>query len=173
MLQNKIKELSHFSHLTGLEELWIAENQVSSFESVETLAAIGLECVYLEHNPIAEDAQYRKKVKRMCRSVTHCYAQPTYPLLIVVRCSSQIKEILPSLTQIDATAVGQEGRGIIGGGLAAGGNVQGFGMAAMTDAQRVKVMQILQQQAIDKAKREAEQKAKVRACESRHFIFYV
>eukprot|EP00518_Triparma_eleuthera_P022598 CAMPEP_0197565836 /NCGR_PEP_ID=MMETSP1320-20131121/32842_1 /TAXON_ID=91990 /ORGANISM="Bolidomonas sp., Strain RCC2347" /LENGTH=428 /DNA_ID=CAMNT_0043127857 /DNA_START=74 /DNA_END=1356 /DNA_ORIENTATION=+ len=128
--KNKIKELGHFSHLTGLDELWISENLVSEFDTVKTLAPVGLECLYLEHNPVSSDFEYRKK----------------------------LKEMLPSLKQIDANAIGQQGRGAVGGGLI-GEGVRGFGMAAMTDAERVKVMQILQQQAIEKAKRETEEKA--------------
>lgn len=84
--------------------------------------------MYLEHNPIAKDHDYRKK----------------------------LKNLLPSLTQIDANAVGQEGTGMVGGGFSNNGSVAGYGMAAMTDEQRVKVMRILQQQALQKAKVEAE-----------------
>ncbi|GMH79428.1 hypothetical protein TrLO_g3606 [Triparma laevis f. longispina] len=126
--KNQIAKLSHFSHLTSLDELWIAENDVSFFSEVEALTPNNLDCVYLEHNPIAKDHDYRKK----------------------------LKNLLPSLTQIDANAVGQEGRGMVGGGFSNNGSVAGYGMAAMTDEQRVKVMRILQQQALQKAKVEAE-----------------
>lgn len=56
-------QLGHFSHLTGLDELWISENLVSEFDTVKTLAPVGLECLYLEHNPVSSDFEYRKKVR--------------------------------------------------------------------------------------------------------------
>ncbi|GMI01012.1 hypothetical protein TrST_g5462 [Triparma strigata] len=130
--KNKISKLSHFSHLTSLDELWIAENDVSFFSEVKALAPNNLDCVYLEHNPIAKDFDYRKK----------------------------LKDLLPTLTQIDANAVGREGGGMVGGGFSNNsGAVAGYGMAAMTDEQRVKVMRILQQQALQKAKAEQEKQA--------------
>ena len=62
--KNKIESLSHFSHLTTLDELWFAENNVGTFKEVENLAPIkNLTCVYLEHNPISKDPEYRAKVR--------------------------------------------------------------------------------------------------------------
>ena len=62
--------------MNNLEEFWANNNQVSNFKEVEKLSSnSGLLTVYLEHNPIQKDPQYRRKIKLM----------------------------LPSLTQIDAT----------------------------------------------------------------------
>jgi protein phosphatase 1 regulatory subunit 7 len=127
MSKNKLTQLSHFKNLSALDELWLSENLVGSFDEVVTLAGVELETIYLEHNPVSKDPEYRKR----------------------------IKELLPTLTQIDANAIGYEGRGWGGGGV--GGNgVAGYGMGAMTDAQRLVMMQKLQQATIDRAKAQRE-----------------
>lgn len=62
--------------MANLEEFWANNNQISSWAEVERLAAnTSLVTVYLEHNKIQEDPQYRRKIKL----------------------------VLPNLTQIDAT----------------------------------------------------------------------
>ena len=51
-------------HMTKLEEFWANNNQVGNFKEVEKLAVnTGLQTVYLEHNPIHKDPQYRRKIK--------------------------------------------------------------------------------------------------------------
>jgi len=125
--KNKVSKLDHFKNLTGLDDIWFSENNVSDFAQVESLKEVGLETIYLEHNPVAKDSEYRKKVK----------------------------ELLPTLTQIDANAIGYEGRGWGGGGLNGVNGVQGFGQGSMTDAQRLLMMQKLQQATVDRAKVQA------------------
>ena len=61
-----------------------------------------------------------------------------------------MKSLLPTLIQIDAAAIGHEGRGWGGGGVG-GGQVEGYGMGSMTDAQRVVMMQKLQEAAVGRA----------------------
>ena len=61
-----------------LEEVWLSANQVASFDAVAPLQALpAVSCVYLEHNPIAGEFDYRQ----------------------------QLKAMLPTLTQIDANAL--------------------------------------------------------------------
>lgn len=73
---NKIAKLTNVSHLTKLEEFWFNNNQLENWHDVELLQnATNIKTVYFEHNPIARDNQYRRKLRL----------------------------ILPSLTQIDAT----------------------------------------------------------------------
>ena len=84
MCRNRLTSTTPFAHLEGLEELWISGNQVSGWEDVKPLqeAALAgkqsLETVYLEHNPVASEFEYRKK----------------------------LAEMLPSLNQIDANLIG-------------------------------------------------------------------
>ena len=62
--------------MTNLEEFWANNNQISSWAEVEKLMVnTSLATVYLEHNNIQKDPQYRRKIKLA----------------------------LPTLTQIDAT----------------------------------------------------------------------
>ena len=119
--------MTHFSHLSGLTDLWFSENLVSDFGEVESLKGVKLETIYLEHNPVATDGDYRKKVK----------------------------SLLPTLIQIDAAAIGHEGQGWGGGGLGAG-QEQGYGMGSMTDAQRLRMMQKLQAAAVGRAEEQGE-----------------
>jgi protein phosphatase 1 regulatory subunit 7 len=82
--RNQLSTTKPFCHLTALEELWISGNKISTFEDIEPLkeaSAAGiqsLETIYLEYNPVADEFEYRKRVK----------------------------EYIPSLTQIDAALIG-------------------------------------------------------------------
>jgi protein phosphatase 1 regulatory subunit 7 len=71
-----------FSHLTSLDDLWLSSNKICTFDAVEPLGALtSLEEVYLEYNPVADEFEYRKK----------------------------LKEIIPSLIKIDANMIGASG----------------------------------------------------------------
>lgn len=131
--KNKLTKLTPLCHLKALNELWMSENEVATFEDVVPLSAISLQTIYLEHNPLSKDFEYRMKLKKL----------------------------LPTLIQIDANMIRGEGYvGSVGGGGASGGGMGGgWGAASMTDAQRQVVMQKLQQAAIDRAKTQAELKA--------------
>ena len=92
MSRNQLTTTKPFCHLTGLEELWISGNKISTFEDIEPLkeaAAAGiqsLETVYLEYNPVADEFEYRKRVK----------------------------EYIPNLTQIDAALIGGLATAVMG-----------------------------------------------------------
>lgn len=85
--RNVLTTTKPFAHMTSLDELWISGNKIASFDDVQPLSNLtALEAVYLEYNPLADDFEYRKK----------------------------LKEIIPSLNQIDAnmiTGVGSQQRG--------------------------------------------------------------
>ena len=79
--RNRIISTAPFAHLTSLEELWLSGNKITTFDDVEPLSELGkhgLETVYLEYNPVADEFEYRKK----------------------------LAELIPSLNQIDATMIG-------------------------------------------------------------------
>lgn len=80
--KNRLTTTAPFTHLHGLEELWLSSNQIASFDAVvplkESCGQQNLETVYLEYNPIASEFEYRK----------------------------QLAEWIPSLKQIDATLIG-------------------------------------------------------------------
>jgi len=49
-----------------LQELWISSSELSSFAALEPLCRLPLlNCVYLEHSPIAKDFEYRKRLTVM------------------------------------------------------------------------------------------------------------
>jgi protein phosphatase 1 regulatory subunit 7 len=75
---NQIETLDGIEEYTNIEELWMTSSKLSSFEQLLPLQSLnGIECLYLEHSPIANDYEYRKKITNM----------------------------LPSLVQLDATEV--------------------------------------------------------------------
>jgi protein phosphatase 1 regulatory subunit 7 len=82
--RNRLTSTAPFSHLTGLEELWISGNEIETLDAVLPLkeaAAAGtqqLDTLYLEYNPVAKEFEYRKR----------------------------LAEWIPNLTQIDATMIG-------------------------------------------------------------------
>jgi len=84
--KNRLTSCKPFEHMTTLTALWISSNDIATFEDLDSLAALGtrkgacLEEIYLEHNPIYKDADYRTK----------------------------LKDMIPSLKQIDADIIGQK-----------------------------------------------------------------
>ena len=74
---NGVESLEGAGELKKLSELWMTSSQIKSFEQLACLSQLPLECLYLEHSPIAEDFEYRKRVTTL----------------------------IPSLEQLDATAV--------------------------------------------------------------------
>jgi len=79
MTRNRLTDTSPFAHLTTLNDIWISGIDIKTFEDVAPLQSlINLTGIYLEYNSIAQDFEYRKK----------------------------LKEIIPSLSQIDADVIG-------------------------------------------------------------------
>ena len=77
--KNRLANASPFSHLTSLTDLWISGNDIKTFDDVQPLGSLtNLDGIYLEHNPVASDFEYRM----------------------------QVAKIMPSLTQIDANMIG-------------------------------------------------------------------
>lgn len=80
LADNRIEHLQHLDKLTKLSDLWMNGNRLSNIAELEQLkGAHGLETIYLEGNPLARDKEYVQNVL----------------------------QILPSLTQLDASNVSQ------------------------------------------------------------------
>jgi len=77
--RNVLTSTRPLAHLSSLTDLWLSGNNISSFEQIEPLTdnLTHLDTIYLEYNPLQQDFEYRKKVK----------------------------ELIPSLTQIDANQI--------------------------------------------------------------------
>lgn len=122
--KNCLTTTQPFAHLTSLEDLWLSSNKIATFAAVEPLSVLGtregacLEEIYLEYNPVADEFEYRKK----------------------------LKEIVPSLTKIDANMIGGGGAPSYGGGLPAGGQ-------ALTKEQELRR---IQEQVVERARLETE-----------------
>mmetsp|Transcript_66192 Transcript_66192/g.130241 ORF Transcript_66192/g.130241 Transcript_66192/m.130241 type:complete len:365 (+) Transcript_66192:39-1133(+) len=64
--KNQITSLEGAEQHPSLEELWLSYCQVASFDALTPLTGLAkLTCLYLEHNPLAKDFEYRKTVTRM------------------------------------------------------------------------------------------------------------
>jgi protein phosphatase 1 regulatory subunit 7 len=64
--KNQITSLEGVEQHPSLEELWLSYCQVASFDALAPLTRLpALTCLYLEHNPIAKDYEYRKTVTRL------------------------------------------------------------------------------------------------------------
>jgi len=76
MSKNRLTSTEPFSHLLGLDDLWLSSNQIATFENVAPLSASNqgtqpmLDGIYLEFNPVADEFEYRKKLKEMIPSLT-------------------------------------------------------------------------------------------------------
>lgn len=59
------------SQLTSLEELWMSANGFATFDALQPLVALpSLHCIYLEHNPIYQEFDYRKRVAALLPKIT-------------------------------------------------------------------------------------------------------
>jgi len=57
--------------LPKLEDLWLSENQINSFEDLSHLGKLSnLQTIYLEHNPVAKDYEYRIRLGKIIPSLT-------------------------------------------------------------------------------------------------------
>ena len=125
--KNCLTSTKAFAHMISLNDLWLSSNKIASFDAVQPLSVLGtrdgacLEEVYLEYNPVADEFEYRKK----------------------------LKEMIPSLTKIDANMIG---------GLAAAGipsaPVGGGGQALTTEEE----LRQMQEAVIARARAETEGK---------------
>jgi len=117
-LSSTSTEKEENNNFPSLEDLWIPGNNISAFDSISNLSLLGntLEVIYLEFNPIDKDFYYRKT----------------------------LKELIPSLVQIDANCIDSYYSG--GGGTGTNGGL-GDGIFSLED--RMKEFQKL---ALDKAK---------------------
>jgi len=93
--RNRLTDTSPFAHLKSLSELWISGNDIKAFEDVEPIAGLELEGIYLEYNPVDKEFEYRKK----------------------------LKEMIPSLNQIDANLIGGLAQHGYGSARSSGGNL--------------------------------------------------
>jgi protein phosphatase 1 regulatory subunit 7 len=76
--RNFLTSTQPLAHLVTLSDLWLSGNKIETFDDISHLSTLTeLDAIYLEYNPVADDFEYRKKVK----------------------------EIMPSLNQIDATLI--------------------------------------------------------------------
>jgi protein phosphatase 1 regulatory subunit 7 len=69
---NQIEKIEGIAHLTELEDLWLNDNQI---KSVDELAGIQskLSCLYMEGNPcckLAEEGEHKSKIREMLPSLT-------------------------------------------------------------------------------------------------------
>jgi hypothetical protein len=81
---NRVKSLEGVEGLAALEELWMSYNEMATFDDLNPLTRLrNLRCVYLEHNPVYKEFEYRKRVAAL----------------------------LPELVQLDATMIPFRGGG--------------------------------------------------------------
>ena len=78
--RNKLKDLSSIEIQTELEDLWLSSNCVDDYAAIEPLKCLPkLTTLYLEHNPIAADYQYRIRLTSELPSLEYLDATMTSP----------------------------------------------------------------------------------------------
>ncbi|KAG5176711.1 hypothetical protein JKP88DRAFT_202902 [Tribonema minus] len=75
---NRIASISGLESLGELTDLWMSSNGIATFEEVAKLGAVlpSLDCLYLEHNPIYRDFEYRKRIAQLLPKLTQLDATP-------------------------------------------------------------------------------------------------
>uniref|UniRef100_A0A1A9V180 U2A'/phosphoprotein 32 family A C-terminal domain-containing protein n=1 Tax=Glossina austeni TaxID=7395 RepID=A0A1A9V180_GLOAU len=60
----KIENIDSLANLIRLEELWLSNNSIDNWKNMKVLKENKtLKTVYLEHNPVADEAMYRLKLR--------------------------------------------------------------------------------------------------------------
>lgn len=68
--RNKISSLEGVEAHASLEELWLSNSLIDSFDALAPLQQLpSLSCLYLEHSPIAKDFEYRMTLTKMIPSL--------------------------------------------------------------------------------------------------------
>lgn len=66
-----MKRLANIEHLNLLEEFWANDNQVDDWHNVQLIEKLpNLKTIYLERNPVASEASYRKKLMLIAPKLT-------------------------------------------------------------------------------------------------------
>eukprot|EP00943_MAST-04B_sp_MAST-4B-sp1_P004435 g4435.t1 len=74
---NKITHIENVNHLSLLEEFWMSGNLIATFDDIGKLSDCkDIKTVYLEHNPISKDFEYRKKMAEMLPSLRQIDSTP-------------------------------------------------------------------------------------------------
>eukprot|EP00514_Thraustochytrium_sp_LLF1b_P013328 CAMPEP_0184542266 /NCGR_PEP_ID=MMETSP0199_2-20130426/1875_1 /TAXON_ID=1112570 /ORGANISM="Thraustochytrium sp., Strain LLF1b" /LENGTH=426 /DNA_ID=CAMNT_0026936037 /DNA_START=25 /DNA_END=1302 /DNA_ORIENTATION=+ len=78
---NLISSLNGLPKLPALKELWMSYNKIATYEEVDKLQPFGniLETLYLDHNPIADDFEYRQRLAKTVPSLTQIDATMRFP----------------------------------------------------------------------------------------------
>jgi protein phosphatase 1 regulatory subunit 7 len=98
--RNRVTTTQPFAHLAALEELWLSGNQIATFDQVQPIAALPLDTIYLEYNPIQDDPLYRKHLvetipalKQIDANLIRNTAFPTTTLLPVETEEQRIRKL--------------------------------------------------------------------------------
>ena len=69
--------MANVGHLVSLTDLWANGNLVADFDDLNGLTQLtSLDTLYLEHNPLAKDFEYRLRIARLLNSLTQLDADP-------------------------------------------------------------------------------------------------
>lgn len=75
--KNRIKKIENLGALTALADLWLGSNDIATFEDAEGVRELAaLTTLYLEHNPLASDFEYRMRLTAMVPSLEQLDATP-------------------------------------------------------------------------------------------------
>jgi len=67
---NRIASVAGIEQHKHLTEVWMTASKLASFDDLKPLTALpALECLYLEHSPIASDFEYRIRITQMLPSL--------------------------------------------------------------------------------------------------------
>ena len=97
LASNKLTKVPKFGALTQLKELWMNDNNIDDFESLDNLASCpNLETVYLERNKVQSlvPVEYIRKVKSVCKKLFQLDAVPVMSLRITEDHHDTIRSIL-------------------------------------------------------------------------------
>ncbi|KAJ8602480.1 hypothetical protein CTAYLR_001211 [Chrysophaeum taylorii] len=80
---NRLTRLDPFAVLALLEDLWLSYNAVPDLDHVSPVAKLPLTCIYLEHNPCAQDPRYVAFLRDLFPTLTqvdaNCYPPSRSP----------------------------------------------------------------------------------------------
>ena len=79
---NVVRVVEGITTLTNVEELWLNNNAVEHMRDIEAIKELPkLKTLYLEHNPVASDPQYRNKVVMLAPGIQQVHV--TIPIYLI------------------------------------------------------------------------------------------
>ena len=118
--RNRLTTTKPFANMFSLQELWISGNKIESFKDIEPISILGtrdqakLETIYLEYNPLDKEFEYRKKLKELIPSLTQIDADYNRGHGVIVASTKKLETLEERMRQMQEKAIARAKKETVG-----------------------------------------------------------